>query len=454
MSAEEFRFGTDGVRGKAGEGPLLPAHVTSLGAALADFMEERAFPGPVVLGGDTRGSREEIGEALCRGLTARGVRCLDVGVLPTAGIALVGNQLGAALTAVISASHNPAQDNGIKIFTKGEEKLGDQDARWIEARWARDDAEGIPTSKAVIEPIGDGADRYLTALKATVGSVDLSGRKLALDMAHGAAYQVGPRLFQELGAEVVVRGHQPDGNNINDDCGSLHPEGVSALVQESGADFGLAVDGDADRVVLVDERGQLVDGDGVLAAVALDLMERGELPGNCVVGTIMSNFGLELFLRDRGGNLERTPVGDRFVSARMREGGFCLGGEPSGHVIFGASLGYLGDGLYTALRVAELLVRRRKALSEFAELMQPVPQVLKAVRVSQRPPLEEISGFREKLADAEKELGGSGRVVVRYSGTEPVLRVMVEGLDARRVESLAADLADHVESQLGVTSPS
>jgi phosphoglucosamine mutase len=295
----------------------------------------------------------------------------------------------------------------------------------------------------------DGAARYVGHLLAAAGHPDLSGMKIALDLAQGAAHAVGPALFEKAGATVAVTGDRPDGRNINDGFGSLHPQTVAALVKSSGAHFGLAVDGDADRSILVDERGGIVDGDGILDLVAADLLERGLLAGKKVVGTVMSNFGLELHLREHGVELVRTPVGDRHVSAALVKQGLVLGGEPSGHVIFGADLDYLGDGLYTALRVAELLKRRGLPLSRAAAGYRPAPQVLEAVRVARRPPLDTVPGFKEILSASEKRLGNQGRIVVRYSGTEPVVRVMVEGEDAALVGTLARELASHLAHAIG-----
>jgi phosphoglucosamine mutase len=447
-------FGTDGVRGKAGQGPLAPESVERLGHALAEWLRAHGDAGkPALIGGDTRASRGEITSALAAGLARRGIAAIDLGVLPTAALALLIDDYGASCAAVISASHNPADDNGIKIFTGHGAKFGDQEARFVEERWRACDLAAAgprPSSASVLIRRDDGAARYLEHLLAAAGRPDLSGMKLALDLAHGAAHAVGPRLFRQAGAEVVVTGAAPDGRNINEGCGSLHPKSVAALVLSSGATFGLAVDGDADRSILADEQGAPVDGDAILALVADDLLERGKLAGKKVVGTVMSNFGLELCLRERGVGLVRTPVGDRHVSAALKEQGLVLGGEPSGHVIFGADLDYLGDGLYTALRVAEILKRRGLALSRAVAGYRPAPQVLEAVAVASRPPLETIPGFKEILSSSERRLGNSGRVVVRYSGTEPVVRVMVEGEEAALVASLARDLASHLARAIGV----
>jgi phosphoglucosamine mutase len=445
-------FGTDGVRGKAGRGPLAQESVERLGFALGEWLRAHGDAGkPALIGGDTRASRGEIARALSAGLARRGISSIDLGVLPTAALALLIDDYGASCAAVISASHNPAEDNGIKIFTGHGAKFGDAEARFVEERW-----RACQLSPAGTRPAGeserrdDGAARYLDHLLAAAGNPDLSGMKIALDLAHGAAHAVGPALFRRVGAEVVVTGAAPDGRNINDGFGSLHPRTVAALAAGAGATFGLAVDGDADRSILVDERGATVDGDAILALVADDLLERGKLAGKKVVGTVMSNFGLELCLRARGVGLVRTPVGDRHVSAALKEQGLVLGGEPSGHVIFGADLDYLGDGLYTALRVAEVLKRRGLTLSRAVSGYRPAPQVLEAVAVASRPPLDSIAGFKEILSSSERRLGNKGRIVVRYSGTEPVVRVMVEGEEATLVATLARDLASHLARAIGV----
>jgi phosphoglucosamine mutase len=442
-------FGTDGVRGKSGHGPLELGSVARLGFALGEWLRAHGDAGkPALIGGDTRASREEITRALAAGLARHAIRVVDLGVLPTTALALLIDDCGASCAVVISASHNPADDNGIKIFTGHGAKFGDAEAHFVEERW-RACPPLAGGSEAAIERRADGAGRYVDHLLAAAGGPDLRGLSIALDLAHGAAHEVGPALFRKAGARVTVAGDRPDGRNINDGFGSLHPERVAALVKECGADFGLAVDGDADRSIFADEGGRILDGDATLAVVAADLLERGLLAHRTVVGTVMSNFGLEAFLHARGIALLRTPVGDRHVSAALREKGLVLGGEPSGHVIFGAELDFLGDGLYTALRVAELLRRRGVPLSQAAAGFAPAPQILRAVRVRARPPLGTIPGFKEILSKSEERLGGSGRVVVRYSGTEPVLRVMVEGTDANLVAALAQELASHLEQAIG-----
>ncbi len=447
----EALFGTDGVRGPAGIGPLAPDSVVRLGAALGDWLIAHGDAmKPALIGGDTRGSRDGIARALAIGLAARGIRSLELGVLPTAALALLIDDYDASCAAVISASHNPAQDNGIKIFTGHGAKFGDAEARFVEARWR----EGAAVALAGVdprEPRDDGGERYLARLIAASGRPDLRGLVVALDLAHGAASTVGPELFRRLGATVRVMGNRPDGGNINQGCGSLHPEALARLVAGCGARFGLAVDGDADRSILVDEGGRIVDGDGILAAIAADAAERGALTGQAVVGTVMSNFGLELFLKARGLALVRTPVGDRHVSAALKERGLVLGGEPSGHVIFGADLDYLGDGLYTAVRVAELLVRRGCGLAAAQRGFAPAPQCNTQVRVASRPPLAELPGFKEILSRSEERLGNQGRIVIRYSGTEPVCRVMVEGGDATLVRTLTDELAEFLRRAIGTS---
>ncbi|MBM4014301.1 MAG: phosphoglucosamine mutase [Planctomycetes bacterium] len=447
----EALFGTDGVRGPAGIGLLAPDSVVRLGAALGDWLIAHGDAmKPALIGGDTRGSRDGIARSLATGLAARGIRSLELGVLPTAGLALLIDDYAASCAVVISASHNPAADNGIKIFTGHGAKFGDAEARFVEAHW-RDGAAVTPADRDPRQPRDDGGERYLARLIAASGQPDLRGLVVALDLAHGAASVVGPELFRRLGATVRVMGNRPDGGNINQDCGSLHPAALARLVTGCGARFGLAVDGDADRSILVDEGGRIVDGDGILAAIAADAAERGRLPGNAVVGTVMSNFGLELFLKARGLGLVRTPVGDRHVSAALKERGLVLGGEPSGHVIFGSDLDYLGDGLYTAVRVAELLVRQEGPLSAAQRGFAPAPQCNTQVRVASRQPLPELPGFKEILSRSEERLGNQGRIVIRYSGTEPVCRVMVEGADATLVRTLTDELAGFLRRAIGAS---
>jgi phosphoglucosamine mutase len=447
----EALFGTDGVRGPAGVGSLALDSVARLGAALGDWLIAHGdAQKPALIGGDTRESRDGIARALAFGLAARGIASIELGVLPTAGLALLIDDYDASCAAVISASHNPARDNGIKIFTGHGAKFGDGEARFVEARW-RDGAAVSMSGRDPRQSRGDGGERYLKRLLAASGPPDLRGLVVALDMAHGAASTVGPELFRRLGATVRVIGNRPDGSNINLDCGSLHPDELAKLVTGCGAHFGLAVDGDADRSILVDEAGRIVDGDGILAAIAADAQERGALVGGAVVGTVMSNFGLELFLKRRGLELVRTPVGDRHVSAALKERRLMLGGEPSGHVIFGAELDYLGDGLYTAVRVADLLVRRGLPLTAALQGFAAAPQCNTQVRVASRPPLPGLPGFKEILSRSEERLGNQGRIVIRYSGTEPVCRVMVEGADATLVRTLTDELAGFLRKSIGAS---
>lgn len=450
MASNQLRFGTDGIRGEAGVGLLSTGNVERLGRVLGDWLRrDGPVAAPVVLGGDTRASREEILLALARGLHHRAIECVDAGVLPTAGLALLAREWGAAGAMVVSASHNPAADNGIKVFARGAEKLGDADSAWIEQRWNEVES---PTTASDLEAVpvrASAREEYLHLLRTRFTDLDLRGLRVAMDLAHGAAHLLAPELFRRLGAEVVTMGDAPDGSNINAGCGSLHLEGLCRLVVQTRADFGVAFDGDADRSLFVDDAGNEVDGDGILALMATDRKELGALPGDRVVGTAMTNFGLELYLRERGIELVRTEVGDRFISARMREEGLGLGGEPSGHVIFGDELHFLGDGPYTALRVAERLLRTASTLREALQDFRRLPQRLVGVRVRERPPLEQISGLREKLAQADEELSGAGRVVVRYSGTEPLVRIMVEGADPDVVESVTRSLTQFLTEKLG-----
>jgi phosphoglucosamine mutase len=450
MAATEPLFGTDGVRGKAGRGVLERASVERLGVALGEWLRAHGDAAkPALLGGDTRASREEIASALAAGLSRRQIRTIDVGVLPTAGLALLIDDYDASCAAVISASHNPADDNGIKFFTGHGRKLDDAEASHLEERWRALPPQPEGGFRDLRESHPEGAERYLARLVAAAHAPDLSGMRIALDLAHGAASAVGPKLFERLNARTVVTGASPDGANINEGCGSLHPERLAALVVEQKADFGLAVDGDADRAILADERGQVVDGDAILALAADDLAGRGRLEGGGVVGTVMSNLGLELYLRARDLKLLRVPVGDRYVAAALRERGMNLGGESSGHVIFGADLEWLGDGLYTAVRVAEILKRRGLRLSRALEGYVRTPQEHLQVKVASRPPLPSVPGFKEILSKSEERLGTEGRVVVRYSGTEPVCRVMVEGVDAVLVRALAQELAEFLKKAIG-----
>jgi len=435
---------------------MTPEMALALGRAVGALARTRnpADPHPAVtIGADTRASGPLFEHALTAGLLSMGCHVLPLGVLPTPGIALLTRQLGAAAGLVISASHNPFADNGIKVFGGDGFKLDDADELALD-RWTAG-ADPLPVEPASgddlghVRPVADATERYAQALVASFPLPGgLAGVRVVLDCAHGAAYRVAPAVLEALGAQVTLIGVQPDGRNINTGCGSLHPEALSEAVVATGARLGVALDGDADRAILVDERGRVVDGDQVMGLCAEHLHARGALTGDTVVATVMSNLGLEIALRERGLKLLRTPVGDRHVVAALRAGGYVLGGEQSGHLVFmGQST--TGDGLLAGLQVLAVVLERDTPLSELAALVQPVPQLLINLRVSDRPPLDSLGAVVAAQREAEAELGERGRVLLRYSGTELLARVMVEGLDAEPVERHAKALAAAIRAEIG-----
>ena len=446
-----LRFGTDGIRGVANR-DLTPELVTALGRAAARVLgTERPF----VVGRDTRRSGPLLEAALVAGLCGEGADVERVGVLPTPGIAYLA-QLFDAPGAVISASHNPYPDNGVKLFGRGGRKIADEPEVRIETelrRPADPGAEAGPEGPGVgvaRERLGAAAD-YVAHLVATLGDRRLDGQSVVVDCGNGAASDVAPWALRVCGASVRVLHDQPDGTNINAGCGSTDPTELQQAVLAAGAVAGLAFDGDADRVIAVDERGDLVDGDQMLAIIALDRHERGELRGDAVVATVMSNLGLRRALAGHGIELVETPVGDRNVLTALEERGLSLGGEQSGHLIL-ADLATTGDGTLTGLALLDVMARRDRPLSELAAVVEPLPQVLRSVQVGDRAGLDEDGAFRAELAAVEQQLGADGRVLVRPSGTEPVVRVMVEAPTTDAAETAAARLAAAVERACG--SPS
>ncbi|MDY0062794.1 MAG: phosphoglucosamine mutase [Myxococcota bacterium] len=454
---EKLLFGTDGVRGRANVPPMTGETALAIGRAVGALVRLRSAEGHrqhrIVVGKDPRRSGYLFEQALSSGLLSMGCEVLLSGPLPTPGIAFVTGSMRADAGIVISASHNPYQDNGIKVFDRHGFKLPDEDELLLD-RWASG-REPLPLPLALDDEIGratalpDVAGRYIVYLKNTFpAELTLEGLKIVVDCAHGAAYKVAPAVFAELGAEVIPLGVAPNGRNINDGCGSLHPEVMQAAVREHGAQLGLSLDGDADRVILADEHGEAVDGDQILALCARQLAQQGRLRGGTVVATVMSNLGLELALRALGISLLRTAVGDRHVVAAMRRGGFNLGGEQSGHLIF-LDHGTTGDGVLAALQVLAVMLREGRPLSELKRLVQPVPQRLINIPVSSRPVLEELPRVAAAAAAARAALGDEGRVLLRYSGTELLARVMVEGISRDLVETHCAEIAQAVAREIG-----
>jgi phosphoglucosamine mutase len=438
-------FGTDGIRGVANEPPMTPEVALRLGRAIA-YVAKRdpARPVRVVIGKDTRLSGYMFETALAAGICAMGGRVMLCGPIPTPAVAYLTTSMRADAGVVISASHNPFGDNGIKIFGPDGFKLVDEKELEIE-HLLEDDRlnRANPTGNAIgkAERIDDAGGRYVVNCKATFpSSRTLDGMKVVVDAAHGAAYRVAPAVFAELGASVHAIGCRPNGRNINRDAGALHPQHVVTEVKAHKASIGVALDGDADRVVVVDEKGEIVDGDVLMALCAIRMLRAGRLARKTLVTTVMSNLGLERAIEAAGGKLVRTAVGDRYVVEAMRSGGYSFGGEQSGHLVF-LEHASTGDGIVAALQVMEMICAEGRPLSELAhEIMEKVPQVLENVTLPERRPLEKMPALSALSTKIERALGHKGRLLVRWSGTEPKLRVMVEGEDSSRIAGYAKEL--------------
>ena len=445
-------FGTDGVRGVANVHPMTTEMAMQLGRAAAYiFKNGGKRRHRIVIGKDTRLSGYMIENALVAGICSMGVDVLVVGPLPTPGIANITSSMRADAGVVISASHNPFQDNGIKFFSADGFKLPDEIELKIEKLIESKKIDSLrPTASEVGKAfrIDDAAGRYIVFLKNTFPQeMDLSGLKIVLDCANGAAYKVAPAVFEELGAEVIPLGVKPNGTNINAGCGSTHPEIISEAVKIHRADIGIALDGDADRVIVCDEFGNAVDGDHIMAICATDMLKRKLLKKKTLVATVMSNMGLDIALRNAGGKIVKTGVGDRYVVEEMRRNGYNLGGEQSGHMIF-LDYNTTGDGILSALQLLAVMRREEKPLSELAEIMIPLPQVLINVRLAERKDIMEIPDVAALIKNVEGKLGDNGRTLIRYSGTEPLLRIMIEGQDTYEITTWAREIADLVALRL------
>ncbi|WP_147821107.1 phosphoglucosamine mutase [Salidesulfovibrio onnuriiensis] len=444
-------FGTDGLRGQVNIFPMTPEIALRLGLAAGQYFRNGNKRHRVVIGKDTRLSGYVFETALTSGFCANGMDVFLVGPMPTPAISFLTRNMRADLGVVISASHNPFMDNGIKFFDSNGFKLPDEVEDEIadlvmsgHSDWDYPDPERIGRAHR----INDARGRYIVYLKNSFSqTLTLDGMKIVLDCANGAAYGVAPYVFEELGATVVKVGMDPDGQNINRQCGSLYPEVISRKVREVGADVGLALDGDADRLIVCDEKGHVLDGDQIMAISALEMMEKGTLPKGMLVSTVMSNMALELFMKEKGGTLLRAPVGDRYVVEAMRREGATLGGEQSGHLIY-MDHSTTGDGLLAALQLLRIMCEKKQPMSALSNLLQPFPQVLKNVHVERKIPFEQAPKVMEAVAKVEKELAGKGRVLLRYSGTEAVARVMVEGPDQAKVEQYVDDLVGTLEKHL------
>ena len=455
-------FGTDGIRGEAGKFPLDPSTIRIIGTSLARQLAQRTGDAPsIIIGRDTRESGPWIQHDLIVGARKGGAAVQSAGIIPTPGVAFLARTLGVAAGLVISASHNPYEDNGIKVFDPSGRKLDDTTERLIESEVAAarpgTGQEGqLPNQRAggpapdEEEAAAELRQRYLDYLAEEIGcDLSLAGIKMIVDCANGAAFELAPELFRRLGSRVFAINTEPDGRNINRDCGSLHMEELRQRTIAERADIGVALDGDADRALFIDAHGNLVDGDATMWIMANYLKSRGDLATDTVVGTVMSNLGLEVALRSRGIKLVRTDVGDKYVLEELIRSGAAIGGEQSGHIIF-PRLSLAGDGMMTSLFLLRVMRDEKKSLAELTAGFQRYPQVLVNVRVREQPPFESLPSVSRRARQVEEELGDRGRLLLRYSGTEPLARVMIEGESEAEVRAHAAALADAISAELGV----
>jgi len=454
--AKSTLFGTDGIRGTANAYPMTPETVVKVGQAIGYLLQRQSLPWvsshrKVVIGKDTRLSGYMLEQALASGLNSMGVNVQLVGPLPTPAIGYLVRNMRAAAGIVISASHNPYRDNGIKVFGYDGFKIPETMEAEIERLVKEEDLTKLLPESAAIgrsKRIEDAQGRYIVFVKNILPeATTLDGLRIVLDTAHGAAYRVAPAVFEELGAELILLGNTPNGTNINADVGALHPEHARKSVLQYRADLAISLDGDADRVVLIDEKGEIMNGDHILAVCALELKKKGKLRHNTIVTTQMSNFGLDLKMREAGIEVIKAGVGDKYVVEEMRRGGFNLGGEQSGHIIF-LDHSTTGDGCIAALMVLSIIRETGKRLSELNEIYLDFPQVLLNCKVSQKVPLDSLVGYEALIQDVEKKLKGEGRVFVRYSGTEPLLRILVEGRDRRQIEGYANEIAQWLQKKI------
>jgi len=455
VTAESRLFGTDGVRGLANHYPVTPEMAFALGRAGAEYLQAtRESKGTIIVGRDTRLSGDMLEAAICAGICAAGVDVTRVGVLPTPAIAYLTRARGALGGVVLSASHNPFADNGIKFFSADGFKLPDAQEDYLEQMVRQGATRPAPTGRDIgcIRTAAEALTEYLTFAGATLGpGISLVGLRVVLDCANGAVTSVAPRLFEQLGAQVVVHAAEPDGTNINDQCGALFPEQAQDLVRRTGADVGFCFDGDADRMIAIDETGTVRDGDYTLGICTHDLVQRGALGTRCIVGTVMSNFGLEEMLQQLGIVLLRAPVGDKYVLEEMRRTGAILGGEQSGHIVFLAHA-TTGDGLVTALQLLRVMQTSGQPLSRLCSVLTKYPQVLLNVRVRERIDPLALPEVKQAHAHAQQMLNGTGRILVRLSGTELLARVMVEGRDPQAIQAAAENIAHEIERAIGATT--
>lgn len=450
--AERILFGTDGIRGIANRYPVTPEVALRLGRAVGFLFSKEGRERPCfVVGRDTRLSGGMLEDALVAGLNSAGADALLAGVLPTPGVASLVRELHAQGGVVISASHNPAEDNGLKLFGADGYKFDDVVEERLEALILTSEIDGLRPrgdEVGIKRIIADASQRYGACVMAGVPGMALHGMKIAVDCANGASFRTTPEVLQKLGASVLAFHDSPNGLNINDSCGSTHPGEIARLVLETGAQAGISHDGDADRLVLVDEKGGILDGDEILAMTALDGLKRGTLAGKTLVATVMSNFGLDECLASAGGSVLRTAVGDRYVVEAMRKGNFSIGGEQSGHLIF-RDHGTTGDGLLAALQVLRIMTESGKQLSELRLCLKKYPQAQRNLTVKIKPSLETLPEVSALVAKTEKSLAGKGRVLLRYSGTEPKVRLLIEGPNQMLINTAADAIAAALNKSIG-----
>ncbi len=445
-------FGTDGVRGVANTYPMTAQMAMKLGQAVAYILKKPGHQPRIVIGKDTRLSGYMLENALVAGITSMGAEVILIGPISTPGIAFITTNLDADAGIVISASHNPFEDNGIKIFSKEGFKLSDEQEQQIEDLVLSDKVSGLLSPADQVGQAyreDDARGRYIVFLKHTFPKgLSLEGMKIVMDCANGATYKVAPTLFKEMRAEVLILNANPDGKNINLNCGALHPETMAKTVVENKADIGLAFDGDGDRLIVVDEKGDIVSGDKILAICAQYLKEQGKLLNNCLVTTIMSNLGLSLALKKMSIEHVKAKVGDRYVLEEMLKRGAVIGGEESGHIIF-LEHHSTGDGVVAALQLLAIMKIKDKSISELAQVMQTFPQVTINVTVKSKPPLEDLPEIQKLIKEAESQLKDNGRILVRYSGTQSMCRVMVEASTQKEAEELAKKISDAIKQKIG-----
>ncbi|QQR80773.1 MAG: phosphoglucosamine mutase [Deltaproteobacteria bacterium] len=442
-------FGTDGIRGVANEYPMTGEVAMALGRALAHVFYNGHKP-HILIGKDTRLSGYMIENALAAGACSGGADVFLVGPMPTPGIAFLTGSMRAIAGVMISASHNPYQDNGIKVFDSEGFKLPDETERKIEQLVLNPNFDSFPVEDRIgrAKRIDDARGRYIEFIKSTFPkNLSLEDLHLVVDCAHGATYQIAPVIFEELGAQVTVLNDKPNGKNINHQCGAVHPQAMAQKVKDVGADLGIALDGDGDRVIFSDEHGNVIDGDAIMAICAEDMIQKGQLKDNTLVATVMSNQGLEEYIRMCGGKLIRTQVGDRYVVEAMRQNHYNFGGENSGHLVF-LDHSRTGDGIVAALQVLRIMLERRSSLFKLVSRYKAFPQVLTGVKVKERRDLQGVSVVQDMIKTFEQTLGQEGRVLVRYSGTEPLVRVMIEGKNNQMIQKMALELSECIQLNL------